>query len=128
MLRVFGDYTAGTPASGISGMYDALIEHGAKILPSDKDALWIIKNMFDVDESDATKIHKLLNIRFSDLPGSIRPMIRPNRKILTANWTIDGVVSDRVKDLIDWNGSGKKGFWSDVDGNKAEIVNSTVEK
>lgn len=127
LLRMFNEYTVKTPASGYSQLLDSLIENGAKALPSDSVALDTIRSVTCAD-STASGIHRLLNLRFADLPGDIRPMIRPKRKLIVANWNTGDKVSDRVKDLIDWDGTGKKGFWSDIDGNKAEIINMTHEE
>jgi len=125
MLRVFGDYTADVPFSGASQLFDNLVENGAKVLPSDATALGILNHVLNTG-SNAASIHKLLNIRFSDLPGNVRPMIRPGRKLIVANWSDGNQVSDRVKDLVNWNGKGKSGFWSDINGEKSEVVDLTI--
>ena len=121
MLRVFADYCSDTPCTGMDKMFDTLVENGAKILPSDKLALEILNHVFGGSESPGAQIHKLMNIRFADLPASIRPKIKSGRKHLVANWTTGDVTSDKVKDLICWSGSGS-GFWSDVNGDKQEII------
>jgi hypothetical protein len=124
MLRVFSEYCSNTPCTGVDKMFDTLVDGGAKILPSDKLALEILNHVFGGSESPGAQIHKLLNIRFADLPASIRPRIKPGRKALVANWTVGDVISDKVMNLIDWSG-GKKGFWSDVHGNKQSVIDVT---
>lgn len=127
MLRVFSDYTSGTPITGVNGLFGSLAENGAKSLPSDPMAL-VILNHIVYSGSNASVINKLLNYRFSDLPGDIRPMIKSGRKILVANWCINDQVTDKVIDLVNWSGKGGGGFWCNVKGEKETVIDTSVEK
>ncbi len=123
MLNVFSEYCTDTPCTGVDKMFDTLVENGAKILPKDKLALEILNYIFTRLESPGVQIHKFLNIRFSDLPVNLRPRFRSGRKLEVANWVTNNVVSDRVSDLINWSNSGT-GFWSDISGNKQNVINN----
>jgi hypothetical protein len=124
LLTALGEYNLDVPCTGVSKMFDTLAAGGAKLLPKDKLALMILNHICCNDTSSAI-VHKLLNTRFSDLPIAVRPIIKPNRKYEVAFWTCGRVVSDRVKDLIDFNGVGGSGAWTDMDGKKHEIVKVT---
>jgi len=123
IVRILGDYSTNVPMTGVDKLFDTITEKGAQVLPKDKHALGILKFVFNCDSS-AAAVHKMLNIRFSDLPVEVRPMTKQERKNIVASWSRDGVVSDRVKDLVDWAASGKQGSWTDIDGKKVELVDT----
>ena len=53
----------------------------------------------------------------------LKPLYKgKNGRKEVAFWGRGGKVSDKVKDLIDWQASGKKGQWVDVDGNKVTLL------
>lgn len=121
LMRVLGSYTSSFPATGIDGLFDMVIEQGKKILPKDKQALAIIDYVLS-DGSDAGIVQKLLNVRFSSLPASCRPITKKGNKHEVAFWERDGKVSDQVKHLIDFEATGKNGRWVDVNGDSVTLI------
>jgi len=121
MLKTLGAYTTTVPATGVDNLFDAVSEQGIKILPKDKKALEILDYVFD-GGGPARVVHKLLNLRFSDLPVEFRPMMKNGRKHQVAHWSRNSKVSDRIKDLIDFEVSGKLGRWTDIDGEVTELI------
>lgn len=121
LLKVLGDYSASVPATGVDALFDVVAEHGKKILPKDKKALEILDHILS-GGSTARVIHKLLNLRFSDLPVDCRPIMKDGRKHRVTHWSRDKKISDRVKDLIDFDLSGKAGHWTDIDGEAASLI------
>ena len=129
LLRVLGEYTQTFPSTGISSYFDTVVEQGKKVLPKDKQALAILYYILS-DESKPvpTIVGDLLNLRFANLPVEHRPMIWNGRKKEVAFWQRGNVISDRVKDLIDFKNTGKAGSWSDPDGNKVKLIDMTTEE
>lgn len=128
MLVVLGDYTMNVPMTGVGRLFDIAVEKGAQVLSKDKNALEILKYIFMSPDSSATMVHKMLNIRFSDLPAEFRPMTKQKQRHVVASWSRDDMISDRVKDLVDWAGTGKQGMWTDIDGNKVEIIDMNAKE
>lgn len=126
LIRILGEYSSAVPATGVDGLFDAAVKRGSKILPKDKTAVAILKYVLEGD-SAARVVHKLLNMRFSNLPANLRPLAKEGRKHLVAHWSRKNVlISDRVKDLIAWDGSGA-GHWSDLEGGKVELIDMMEE-
>ena len=121
LLRILGEYSSDVPCTGVDGLFDAVSKHGTKVLPKDKKALEILCFVLS-SGATARVIHKLLNLRFSDLPAEYRPMMKNGRKHLVANWTRNSKISDRIKDLVNWDGEGKAGGWADIDGEKVTLI------
>jgi len=121
LLKVLGDYSASIPATGVDNLFDVAAEQGKKILPKDKKALEILDYIFSCGAT-ARVIHKLLNLRFSDLPVECKPIMKDGRKHHVAHWSRGAKISDRVKDLIDFDVSGTTGHWTDIDGEKVELL------
>ena len=121
LLKVLGDYTATIPFTGVDAMFDVVSEHGKKVLPKDKKALEILDFILSSGIT-ARVIHKLLNLRFSDLPVECHPITKNGRKHVVAHWSRDKKISDRVKDLVDFDMSGKAGRWTDVDGEAIKLI------
>jgi len=121
LLKTLGGYSVDIPATGVDSLFNAVAEYGKKVMPKNKKALEILKWLL-TDAAPAQVVHKLLNLRFSDLPVSHRPISKAGRKHQVAHWTRDGKISDRIKDLISWDGSGKAGNWTDVDGEKVTLI------
>ena len=127
LLRTLGDYSLRAPATGVDRLFDTVIEQGKKILPKDKNALAILDYIFT--NSVPTAVQKLLNLRFSDLPKvEFRPVIKVGKKHETAWWSRNTSISDKVKDLIDWKGSGKAGRWTDIDGETVTLLDLHKEE
>lgn len=127
LLKVLGEYTDKFPGTGVGRMFDQALESGKKILPKDTLAIEILHYIFKTN-SVASAVHKILNIRFSNLPIEYRPLVKNGRRKEVAHWSREALVSDKVKDLIDWKGTGKKGYWSDVDGNKVKLHDLSQEE
>jgi len=127
LLKVLGEYSDKFPGTGVSQMFDQALTSGKKILPKDKLAIEIIHHLLKTN-SVASAIHKILNLRFSNLPIELRPLVKNGRSKQVAHWTREALVSDKIKDLIDWSGLGKKGYWSDTDGEKVKLHDLTQEE
>ena len=121
LLKVLGDYSTAVPCTGVDTLFDTVAEHGKKVLPKDKKALEILDYILS-GGSTARVVHKLLNLRFSDLPVECRPIMKDGRKHLVTHWSRDKKISDRVKDIIDFDLSGKSGHWTDIDGEKTDLI------
>lgn len=121
LLKILGEYSASVPATGVDNLFDTASEQGKKILPKDKKALDILSSILD-SGTTARVIHKLLNLRFSDLPVECKPIMKDGRKHHVAHWSRAAKISDRVKDLIDWDNTGKGGRWTDIDGEAASLI------
>ena len=124
LLNVLGDYCAKNPVTGVDDLLDAAVTHGKKILPSDKRAIAIITWVLD-SHSVPAAVQKLLNMSFSNLPPDLRPIMKDGRKHRVTFWARGNRVSDKVKDLIDWEGSGKTGAWTDLEGKKVSLLDLT---
>jgi len=127
LLLVLGDYSCAFPGTGVGKLFKQATEYGKKVLPSDKLALKILWTILSKDTS-AAAVHKLLNMRFSNLPPELQPIVKKGRSKEVAFWARGASVTDKIKDLIDFKNDGKKGMWSDVDGNKVELLDITVEE
>jgi len=127
LLRVLGDYTIKNPVTGINKLFDIAISQGKKILPKDKNALAILN--YVLSNSVPTAVQKLLNMRFGDLPkAEFRPIIKVGKKHEVAFWGRNNQVYDKVKNLIDFEASGKSGQWINVDGEKVTLLDLTKEE
>lgn len=121
LLDILSDYYETAPCAGV---YDKLnlAMAGKKILPKDKRAEAILTKLLSQANS-ADAVQKLLNMRFADVQDkSLRPLTREGHKYRLAFWTRSGFTSDRVRDLIDWEATGKEGFWSDINGKKVTLI------
>jgi len=125
LLKTLGGYSSAFPATGVDGLFDTLIDQGKKILPSDKQAIKILDYIISND-SEPAAVQKLLNVRFADLPVECRPVTKKGNKHEVAFWETKGIVSDKVKSLLDFDGSGK-GKWSDMDGKSVTLIDIVEE-
>ena len=121
LLRILGDYSIRVPATGVDELFGVASDQGKKILPKDKKALEILDYILS-SGSTARVIHKLLNLRFSDLPVECKPLMKDGRKHRVAHWSRGTEISDRVKDLVDWKNVGKTGRWTDIDGEAVGLI------
>jgi len=126
LLRILAEHNKTMPATGIGGLFDSAVEQGMKILPKDKVALGILEVILDED-SVAESIQKLLNMRFSDCSAAYRPVVKKGRGIEVAWWSRGKLTSDRVKDLISWDGESAAGGWTDLSGKKIILVDMAQE-
>jgi hypothetical protein len=124
LLSVLGEYSILVPCTGVSKMFDLAVKGGIKVMPKDEMAHDILRYvLYSVEaKSVAGIVHKFLNMRFSDLPVEHRPMIKVSKRHEVAFWARGKVLSDRVKDLINFDDTNDVGYWSDVDGNKQELI------
>lgn len=121
LIRVLGSYSSKFPSTGIDKLFTQACEIGKKIMPTDARAMAIIEELLDNDSIPAI-VQKMQNTRFVNLNYMLKPTIKNGRKKETAFWCVDDKVGDKIIDLIDFNGVGKKGFWCDVTGAKATLV------
>lgn len=121
LLKVLGEYSASVPATGVDNLFNAVANQGKKILPSSKKALEILDWVLS-GSSTARVVHKLLNLRFSDLPVECKPITKNGNKHVVAHWSNNSKISDRIKDLVDWDNTGKIGRWSDIDGEAVSLL------
>ena len=125
LLQVLGEYDKRFPATGVGQLLDAAL-FGSKVCPGDKLAL----NILDVvlsNSSPAAAVNDLQNKRFSDLPVCCRPIYRAKSRHQVAFWKRGDIIADRVRGLIDFDGSGSAGYWCDQDGNKVTLIDMAKE-
>jgi len=127
LLRILGGYAKEAPAQGIDRLFNQVVEHGKKVMPKDKQALAILDELLD-EERPADTVQKLMNMRFSTLPVCCRPIVKKGRRHEVAFWNRGEYTSDRVKDLIDFDGAGKAGKWSAVDGTAVQLVDMSKKE
>lgn len=127
LLRILGAYAKEAPAQGIERLLNSVVEQGKKALPKDKHALNILDEVLD-EENPADTVQKLMNMRFANLPICCKPVAKLGRRCQCAYWNRGDYTSDRVKDLIDWSGTGKSGKWSEVDGSPVKLVDMSKEE
>ena len=129
LITILGDYTHSYPMTGMDKLFNALIEQGKKIMPKDKLALGILEHIL-IQETIGASVQNLLNERFANLIQLYKPMFKGEKgRIEVAFWTRGGIISDRVKDRVDWSGQGAKGFWSNMNGEKVELIpNESIEE
>lgn len=127
LLRVLGDYCTKTPGTGVDRLFNIATDKGKSIMPSDKRALAILSNLLGKENTFPQVVQQLLNMRFSSLPIEVRPLYKDGRKTRVASWSRGANVSDRVKDLVNWDDGGGKGQWTDIDGKKVSLIDMTKE-
>lgn len=125
LLRILSEYCKTMPMSGMNRLFDQVVEKGMKILPKDKLALEILDYVLQEDNV-ASSIQDLLNMRFSCLPPACLPQRQKDQKI--ASWKRGELISDKIKDLINWEGTGTAGSWSNSKGEKVNLIDMSQEK
>ncbi len=129
LLNIMGDYIGNAPCTGIDGLFKILVKEGTKILPKDKLALDILDHVLTCSKNTPAAIQALLSTRFACLPTEFKPMIKSkDGKCEIAMWCRGKTIYDRVKDLIDFEVTGQAGSWSNVSGEKAEIIDMSTEE
>lgn len=126
LLRILGTYAKDAPAQGIDSLFNTVAGLGKKILPKDKIALAILDELLDED-NPADTVQKLMNMRFCNLPVGYRPLVKAGRRYRIAYWNRGDHTSDRVKDLIDWDDTGKAGRWSGIDGVPVKLIDMSKD-
>lgn len=126
LLRILAEYIKAAPCTGVDRLFDSALEQGKKVMPKDKKALAILDLILQ-EKSVGDSVQKLLNMRFSTLSPSEQPLMKVGRKHEVAAWSRGNMVSDRVKDLLDWEGKGA-GKWADVDGKPITLIDISEAK
>lgn len=126
LLRMFSEYSSRYPATGITKYFTVLRDKGIKVLPKCEIALNILDSLID-DNNYPASVQKLLNTRFADVDEDVKPIINGGRRKVVAFWTRNGKLYDKVISLLNIEGKGQSGNWSDVEGNKVEILNLAEE-
>jgi hypothetical protein len=122
-LRILGEYCKNWPATGLDTYFDMAINTGKSIMPKDKTAQAILDYAFTEGSSNPDIIQKLLNLRFSDLPVGLRPIIKAETSNEIAFWYNGDQISDKIFSLIKLDGYSKKvGYWCTPDGKKAILL------
>lgn len=127
LLRILAAYMKCAPAQGIERLFNQVVDQNSKCLPSDKHALAILDEILD-EENPADTVQKLMNMRFCSLPPCCRPLTKAGRRHEVAFWNRGDYTSDRVEKLIDWDGTGKAGKWSDIRGESVQLVDMTKKE
>ena len=109
--------------SAFAPVFDSLLKKGIKCLPRDAKALDILEHILTKQTTTAAKINELLNLRFSDLPTSVRPVFsaKPGHQE-TAGWKRGDRVYDRLMALINVEENGEAGQWTDVSGDPVKLI------
>lgn len=127
LLRILGEYCKSVPATGTDRLFNAAVEQGIKIMPKDKTALAILDKILD-EKSVPESVQELLNMRFANCPIGCRPLVKKGNSHEVASWARGTLISDKVKDLINWDGASGAGKWSDLEGKKVELIDMTKEE
>jgi hypothetical protein len=126
LLELFGNYSKSFPCTGVDNLFDSLVNNGKKVLPKDLRALAILE--YFCNNNTATAVQKILNIRFADLPVELKPCTKNVNKHEVASWTRNDKISDRIKDLINFDMIAGQGYWSDIDGEKVTLIDAPISK
>lgn len=125
LLRVLGDYVEDNAGTEYAELLNRACDKGKQIMPKDKRALAILDCVLKGDTVPRI-IQNLFNLRFTNLPIDVKPMFK-NRRVVVASWTRGMYTSDRVKDLIDFEGKGQ-GKWTDIDKKKVTLLDMTTDE
>ena len=120
LLQVLGSFCEEFPMTGVDKILDAALE-GRKILPGDKRALMCLDHILS-NSSVPAAVQDLQNKRFSDLPVELKPVYKDGRKLHVAFWVRGKFISDKVRDLLAFDGASGAGSWCDQDGKKVTLV------
>lgn len=122
LLRVLLDYSDKSHGTSITGILNQFLETGIKALPKEKRALAILRHVLSEKGTSASRMQKLLNTRFSDLPTAIRPCYQEeDEKIVTAFWERDGKIYDKLFSLVNVE-TGKAGNWCNEAGDSVKLI------
>lgn len=127
LVRILGAYSKSVPATGIDRVFDQVVSQGIRVLPKDKFALAILDCVL-CEKNVPNTVQTLLNMRFSDLPVEVRPMSRKGRRHEVAFWSRGDKKFDQVKELLDLEGVGKAGKWTDPNGESVQLIDLTKEE
>jgi hypothetical protein len=127
LLRILGMYCKSVPCTGVDKLFDQAVEQGKQVLPKDKAALAILDYIL-CEKDVSNTVQTLLNLHFSCLPVEIRPISKKGRRHEVAFWSQGDQKSDRVKDLLDLEGSGKAGKWVDINGAVVQLIDMSSDE
>jgi hypothetical protein len=120
LVQLLGDYQTNVPATGISNIFNKLLDKGIKAIPKDKTAQAILSYiLFNKDQ--ALIIECLLNQRFAKLPALYRPTYKDGNKKLTAFWFSNDNICDKSFNLLNLEDS--IGHWCDESGKSVKLIN-----
>ena len=124
LLNLFAEFCDRFPASSVDRLFDILVEAGTKILPTDKRALDIISYAiaYPIGDGQTSEVQTFLNLRFGELPTTLRPITKEGKRHELVFWCRDGKVYDKVRDLVNFSQEKGKGFWGDVDCKKVTLL------
>jgi len=126
LVRILGNYSKSVPATGIDRVFDQVVAQGIRVLPKDKFALAILDHIL-CEKDVPNTIQTLLNMRFSDLPIEVRPLSKKGRRHEVAFWSRKDKKFDMVKELLDFEGVGKSGKWTDPNGESVQLIDLSAE-
>ena len=123
LLKLLTAYDDQYPASGVDGMLDALRTRKTACLPNNELSKDIILYAITQGTFPAGGYQNLTNMRFCDLPLSLRPMYEDDHgKRKVASWKNGDAVSDKIVSMLNFAGAeGDKGF-SCHSGDKVELL------
>ena len=124
LLDKFEEFTDQYPNTGITSIFKKILNAGIGILPKDKLAQKILEYVLSANASKA--IQDILNLRFSDLPVTVRPVYKDRNKIVVAFWSKSGKVYDKVFYLLNIDKSKGKGEWTDAEGKKVKLIDNNL--
>lgn len=121
LVTKMGEYSQKFPLSSVIKHLDCAIANGKKVIPDDKKAKEIIELVLN-NGTSGEAIQYLLNRRMSDLPSVNRPHYEDGDNKCIAFWVKkDGLVSDRIKDLLNLDGE-PSGKWCDLKGKSVKLL------
>ena len=127
LIRVLGEYSKNVPATGVDHLFDQVVEQGIRVLPKEKFALAILDYIL-CEKDIPNTVQTLLNIRFSDLPVKMRPMLKRGRRHGVAFWSRGGRRFDCVRELLNLEGAEGSGKWTDLNGEAVQLIDLTKEE
>ena len=128
LLRHFGDYATSNQMTGVSKLFQQVVDGGLKVMPKDSRALDILDATLHCATNPAASVQKFLNVRFSDLPIDVRPIVKNGRRKEVAFWCRNGNIYDKVCDLISFDAKGRSGYWCNVRGDSVELLDLGFEE
>lgn len=127
LVLVFSDFVENNPGTGMGKVYRQLLTNGLKLIPKDKEALDILSYILK-DSSGSKVVQEIMNKTFCDLPITVRPMYKDSRSKLVAFWNKGGKSYTKVIDLLDLDGIGEKGAWTNEKGDKVELIDLDISE
>lgn len=120
LLNVLEDYAMAFPLSSFSQYLEKALEHGKKIIPTDKQAKEILSFVLTMGAAPEV-LQFLTGRRFSSLPTVLKPTYKEGNRVQVAYWTKGEITSDMIKSLLNTDGK-SGGFWSDASGKKISLL------